>query len=80
MKLKLIREAYPSHNWTDGDRRDVQVETSSLENDVSRYEMSNYEDSPSSMTSVFGRPFLMGGSSGEEGSHMLKKKLMIWNR
>ena len=73
MKLKLIREAYPSHNWKDGDRRDVQVGTSSLENDVSRYERTNYEDSPSSMTSVFGRPLLMGGSSGQEGSHMLKK-------
>ena len=73
MKLKLIREAYPSHNWKEGNRRDDQVGTSSLENDVSRYVRFNYEDSPSSMTSVFGRPLLMGGSSGQEGSHLLKK-------
>ena len=70
LKLKLIREAYPSHNWKEGDRREDQVGTSSLENDVFRYVRFNYEDSPSSMTSVFGWPLLMGGSSGQD---MLKK-------
>ena len=64
MKLKQIREEYSSHIWKEGDMRDDQVGISSLENDVSRYVRYNYEDSPSSTTSVFGRPLLMGGSSG----------------
>ena len=36
-------------------------------NDDSRYVESNPEDSPSSLISVFGRPLLLGGSSGWVG-------------
>ena len=70
--MKLNREVSP-HNWKEGGRRDDQVGVPSLEIDVSRYARSNYKDSPSSMISVFGRPLLMGDSSGQEGSLKLKK-------
>ena len=73
MKLKQFREEFSSHNWKEGDMRGDQVGTSSLENDPSRYVRYNYEDSPSSTISVFGRPLLMGGSSGQENSYMVKK-------
>ena len=73
MQMKQNREVSPSHNWKEGGRRDDQVGVPSLEFDVSRYARSNYKDSPSSMISVFGRPLLMGDSSGQEGSLKLKK-------
>ena len=73
MPKKQIRGATSVHNWKEGGRRDDQVVASSLENDDSRYVRPNHEDSPSSMISVFGRPLLMGGSSGQDGSLKLKK-------
>ena len=73
MPMKQIRGATPFHNWKEGGRRDDQVVAPSLENDDSRYVRPNHEDFPSSMISVFGRPLLMGGSSGQEGSLKLKK-------
>ena len=73
MSMKQIKEATPPHNWKEGGRRDDQVGAPSLENDDSRYVGPNYEDSPSSMISVFGRPLLMGGFSSQEGSLKLKK-------
>ena len=73
MQMKKNREASPSHNWKEGGRRDDQGGARSLEIDSSRYARSNYKNSPSSMISVFGRPLLMGDSSGQEGSLKLKK-------
>ena len=73
MSMKQIKEATPSHNWKEGGKRDDQVGAPSLEIDDSRYVRPNYEVSPSSMILVFGRPLLMGGSSGQEGSLKLKK-------
>ena len=62
--MKQIRGATPFHNWEEGGRRDDQVEAPLLVDDDSRYVESNPEDSPSSMIFVFGRPLLLGGSSG----------------
>ena len=66
--MKQIRGATPFHIWEEGSRRDDQVEAPPLVDDDSRYVESNPEDSPSSMISVFGRPLLLGGSLGQEGS------------
>ena len=71
--MKQIKGATSVHNWKERGRRDDQVVASSLENDDSRYVRPNHEDSPSTMISVFGRPLLMGGSSGQDGSLKLKK-------
>ena len=71
--MKQIRGAIPFHNWKEGGRRDDQVVAPPLEDDDSSYVGPNHEDSPSSMISVFGRPLLMGGSSGQEGSLKLKE-------
>ena len=71
--MKQIKGATSVHNWKEGGRRDEQVVASSLKNDDSRYVRPNHEDSPSTMISVFGRPLLMGGSSGQDGSQKLKK-------
>ena len=71
--MKQIRGATPFHNWKEGGRRDDQVVAPPLEDDDSRYVGPNHEDSPSFMISVFGRPLLMGGSSGQEGSLKLKE-------
>ena len=62
--MKQIRGATPFHIWEEGGRRDDQVEAPPLVHDESRYVESNPENSPSSMISVFGRPLLLGGSSG----------------
>ena len=70
--MKQIMGATSVHNWKEGGRRDEQVAASSLENDDSRYVRPNHEDSPATMISVFGRPLLMGGSSGQDGSLKLK--------
>ena len=70
---KQIRGATPFHNWKEEGRRDDQVVAPPLENDDFRYVRPNHEDSPSSMISIFGRPLLMGGSSGHEGSLKLKE-------
>ena len=64
--------ANSEHYWKEDGRRDDQVLASSLENDDYRYVRPNHEDSPSTMISVFGRPLLMGGSSGQDGSLKLK--------
>ena len=61
---KLIMQSKGANSvqyWKEDGRRDDQVLASSLENDNSRYVRPNHEDSPSTMISVFGRPFLWGG-------------------
>ena len=60
-------------NWEAGGRRDNHVEVPPMVDDDSRYVESNPKDSPSSLISVFGRPLLLGGSSGQVGSLKLKE-------
>ena len=63
--MKQIKGVTHFHNWEEGDRRDDQVEAPPMVDVNSRYVVPNSEDSPSSMISVFGRPLLLGGSSGQ---------------
>ena len=54
----------------EGGRRDDQgndFEAHSLMDDAPKYEEFNFENSPSSLIFVFGRPLLYGGSSGQGG-------------
>ena len=60
------------HYGKEDGRRDEQVLVSSTENDDTRYVRPNHEESFSNMISVFGRPLLMGGSSGQDVSLKLK--------
>ena len=59
--------------WKKGDRREDQVVIPSLENDNPRYVKTTQEDFSSLKISVFGRPLLMGDSSGQGGSLKLKE-------
>ena len=65
--------ATPFDNWKEEDRREDQAVMPSLENDDPRYVRPTHEDFSSSKISVFGRPLLMGGSSGQEGPLKLKE-------
>ena len=58
------RGANPINFWKEGDRREDQVVIPSLENDNPRYVKTTQEDFSSLKISVFGRPLLMGDSSG----------------
>ena len=60
------------HYGKEDGRRDEQVLVSSTEDDDTRYARPNHEESFSNMISVFGRPLLMGGSSGQDVSLKLK--------
>ena len=71
--MKQSSEVNPINNWKEGGRRVDQDVIPLLENDVSRYVKPIYEDYPSSKISVFGRPFLMGGSSKQEDPLKLKE-------
>ena len=51
----------------EGGRRDDHFEAPLLVDDAPRYVEFNSEDSPSSLITVFGRPLLLGGSSGQVG-------------
>ena len=69
---KQHKESSPFKIWEEGDNRDNQgnnFEAPSLVGDASRHEEFNFENSPSSLISVFGRPLLSGGSSCQGGSH-----------
>ena len=59
--------------WKEGDRREDQVVIPSLENDNPRYVKPTQEDFSSLKISVFGRPLLMGDSSGQGGPLKLKE-------
>ena len=70
---KQNRGANPFNYWKEGDRRGVQAVIPSLEKDDPRYVRHTHENFSSSKMSVFGRPLLMGGSSGQEGPLKLKE-------
>ena len=59
--------------WKEGDRRGDQAVIPSLEKNVPMYVRPTHENFSSSKMSVFGRPLLMGGSSGQEGPLKLKE-------
>ena len=71
--MKQFRGAALFKIWEEGGRRDDHVEAPPLVDDDSRYVESNPEDSPSPLISVFGRPLLLGGSSGQVGSLKLNE-------
>ena len=66
-RITNCREATLFKIREEGGRRDDHFEAPPLVNDDFRYVESNLEDSPSSLFSVFGRPLLLGGSSGQAG-------------
>ena len=67
------RGANPINYWEEGDRRKDQVVIPSLENDNPRYVRTTQEDFSSLKMSVFGRPLLMGDSSGQGAPLKLKE-------
>ena len=62
---KQHRGSVPIKIREEGGRRDVQFEAPSLVDDTPRYVEFNSENSPLSLISVFGWPFLSGGSSSQ---------------
>ena len=72
-KMQQSTEVNSINNWKEGGRRVDQDVIPLLENDVSRYVKSTYEDFPSSKISVFGRPLLTGGSLDQEDPLKLKE-------
>ena len=67
------RGVNPNNFWKEGDRREDQVVIPSLENDSPRYVKTTQEDFSSLKISVFGRPLLMGDSSGQGGPLKFKE-------